>query len=281
MTERTNQTTMRHRGFYSLVQYCPDLSRLEVANVGVVLFCAEWNYLGVELTQNHTRISQMFGRGQRDLKRLRVVKAGLEERLTSSGDDLKSLDSLNELAALHVNTIRMTRFMPCRVSGTPQVDLKRMYEELVESPKESKTVSKAAALKQTLEDRFSAPEVSKRLHRGLKVRIPVLDREEEIPYGYQNGRLNLIAPVVFPKTPAALEDRAARYAVEGKSLYDNPDSQHGELQMLVVGAFDPGATESITIARRILDSHQVRLFPRSELSELTKEIRQHGHVVTP
>ncbi len=268
MTERTNQTTMRHRGFYSLVQYCPDLSRLEVANVGVVLFCAELNYLGVELTQNHSRISQMFGRGERDLKRLRVVKAGLEERLTGSGDDLKSLDSLNELAALHVNTIRMTRFMPCRVSGTPQVDLKRMYAELVESPKESTTVSKAEALKQVLEDRFAVPEVSKRLRRGLKVRIPVLDREEEIP-------------VVFPKTPAALEDRAARYAVEGKSLYDNPDAQLGELQMLVVGDFDPSSTDSIPVARRILDSHQVRLFPRSELSDLTREIRLHGHVVTP
>lgn len=281
MTEKNNQTAMRHRGFYSLVQYCPDLSRLEVANVGVVLFCAELNYLGVELTQNHTRISRMFGRGQRDLKRLRVVKAGLEERLTSSGNDLRSLDSLNELAALHVNTIRMTRFMPCKVSGTPQVDLKRMYEELVESPKESKSVSKPEALKKMLEDRFSVPEVSKRLRRGVKVRIPVLDREEEIPYGYQNGRLNLIAPVVFPKKPAALEDRAAKYAVEGKSLYDNPDTKLGELQMLVVGHFEPDAPDSIASAKRILDSHDVRLFQVSELSVLEKEIKKRGHVVTP
>ncbi|MBI1311303.1 DUF3037 domain-containing protein [bacterium] len=279
MTERTNQTTMRHRGFYSLVQYCPDLSRLEVANVGVVLFCAELNYLGVELTQNHTRISQMFGRGQRDLKRLRAVKAGLEERLTSAGEDLKSLDRLNNLAALHVNTIRMTRFMPCRVSGTPQVDLQRIFEELVELPKHRKPVSKFEALKKTLDDRFSAPEVSRRLRRDLKVRIPILDREEEIPYGYQNGRLNLIAPVVFPKKQAALEDRAAKYAVEGKFLYDNPDSQLGEMQMLVVGDFSPGSEDSVNVAERILESHQVRLFPRRKLSELTKEIRRHGHVV--
>ena len=46
--------------------------------------------------------------------------------------------------------------------------------------------------------------------------------------------MNLIAPVVFPKKTTALEVRAFKYDVEGKSLYDNPDSQLGELQMLVV-----------------------------------------------
>ena len=93
--------------------------------------------------------------------------------------------------------------------------------------------------------------------------------------------MNLIAPVVFPKKTTALEVRAFKYDVEGKSLYDNPDSQLGELQMLVVGEFDSDSADSIAIASRILDSHHVRLFPRSRLSELTKEIRQHGHVVTP
>jgi hypothetical protein len=263
------------------VQYCPDLSRLEVANIGVVVFCAELSYLDVRMSQNHTRISQMFGRGQRDLKRLKYVKAGLEEKLTSGRDDLASLEKLNHLAALHVNTIRMTRFMPCRVSASPQNDLGTMFEELVEPKHSDKPISKADALIKNLASRFEVPGVSNRIHRNLRVRIPVLDREEEIPYGYQNGRMNLIAPVVFPKTASALEDRAAKYAVEGKSLYDNPDGKLGELQMLVVGHFEPGAPDSIASAKRILDSHDVRLFQASELSALAKEIKTHGHIVTP
>lgn len=270
---------MQHRAFYSLVQYCPDLSRLEVANIGVVIFCAELNFLGSRMTQNHTRINQMFGRGQRDLKRLRAVKAGLQEKLSNSGTELMSLDHLNQLAALHVNTIRMSKFMPCRVSENPETDMRRMFEELVDVKASEKPVSRADALRNSLESRFSDPDLDKRLRRKFKVRIPVLDREEEIPYGYQNGRFNLIAPVVFPKGKSALEDRSAKYAVEGKSLYDNPSDEFGEMQLLVVGHFDGGPQDSIETAKRILESHSVRLFRRSELPKLEHEILTHGHVL--
>ena len=36
---------MPTRGYYSLIQFCPDTCRLEVANVGVVLYCPEVSFL--------------------------------------------------------------------------------------------------------------------------------------------------------------------------------------------------------------------------------------------
>jgi hypothetical protein len=279
MNQQNPRSLMQHRAFYSLVQYCPDLSRLEVANIGVVIFCAELNFLGSRMTQNHTRINQMFGRGQRDLKRLRAVKAGLQEKLSNSCAEQMSLEHLNQLAALHVNTIRMTKFMPCKVSQNPETDLQSMFEELVDVEVTEKTVSKADALRNSLETRFSDPDLDKRLRRKIKVRIPVLDREEEIPYGYQNGRFNLIAPVVFPKGKSALEDRSAKYAVEGKSIYENPDQDLGGMQLLIVGHFDEGSQDFIETAKRILESHRVRLFRRSELPKLADEILTHGHIL--
>jgi Protein of unknown function (DUF3037) len=281
MTKPARRIERPYRAFYSLVQYCPDLSRLEVANIGVVIFCAELNYIDVRMTQNHKRISQMFGKGQRDLKRLRTVKAGLQEKLTTGGNELMSLEKLNHLAALHVNTIRMTQFMPCRVSTDPKVDLQNMFAELVEFNSGPKPISKVDALARSLEECFAVPDISNRIYRKLKVRIPILNREEEIPYGFQNGRLNLIAPVVFPVGKSAFEDRAAKYAIEGRSLYDNPDPKRGALQMLVVGQFEDGATDSVETAKRILDSHQVRFVRKSELPQLADEIRTNGHVATP
>ena len=222
----------------------------------------------------------MFGRGQRDLQRLKTVKAGLQEKLKSGSKELMSLDGLNQLAALHVNAIRLTRFMPCRVSAKPGNDLDQLFEELVEAKAEPKPLSKVEELIQNLDRRFAAPEISNRIRRNLTVRIPVLDRDEEIPYGYQNGRLNLIAPVVFPTGRTALEAQAAKYAVEGKSLYETPDDKLGELQMLVVGQFAKGS-DGVETVRRILESHDVRLFRQSDLPLLTKEIKTHGHPVTP
>ncbi len=238
---QTQNPSTSHRAFYSLVQYCPDLARLEAANVGVIVFCAELAYLGVKLSKNHTRISQMFGRGNRDLKRLAAIESGLEEKLISGRSDLCSLEQLNQLAAMQVNTLRMTQFMPCRISDRPDEDLNQLYQELVEPKSLQDTTAPQETLIRTLEARFVAPEINACIRRKVKVRIPFLGREEEIPYAYQNGRLNLIAPVTFPKSQSGLEERAAKYALEGESVYESTDSLFGEMQMLVVGQFETTA----------------------------------------
>jgi len=33
------------KGYYSIIQYCPDPSRLEAVNIGVALFCPELRFL--------------------------------------------------------------------------------------------------------------------------------------------------------------------------------------------------------------------------------------------
>ncbi len=273
-------SSVSHRAFYSLVQYCPDLARLEAANVGVVIFCAEPSYLRVKLSKNHKRISQMFGRGNRDLKRLAAIESGLEEKLTSGRSDLCSLEQLNQLAAMQVNTLRMTQFMPCRISDRPDEDVNQLYQELVEPKSTQEVLARQETLTRTLEARFAAPEIDVRIRRKVKVRIPFLGREEEIPYACQNGRLNLIAPVTFPKSQSGLEERAAKYALEGESVYESSDPQFGQMQMLVVGHFETTTFDGIGTARRILEDHRVRLFAREELPVLIDEIRTHGHVIS-
>ncbi len=280
MNDTKSISTASGRAFYSIVQYCPDLARLEAANVGVVVFRAEPAYLGVKMSENQTRVVKMFGRGNRDLKRLRTFESGLQERLMSGRGDVMSLDRLNQLAAMQVNALRMTPFMPCRISEQPAEDLDRMFQELVEPIQSMDSSASRVPLKQMLEDRFSAPEIAIRIRRKVKVHIPYLGRDEEIPYAYQNGRLNLIAPVTFPKTQSALEERASKYALEGQSLFEVRDPQLGDMQMLVVGQFESGETDNIGTARRILEDHHVRLFPIEDLSSLLQEIRTLGHVVS-
>ena len=49
------------KGYYSLVQYCPDVARQEAANVGVVLFCPELAFLEARLASSNHRIRRFFG----------------------------------------------------------------------------------------------------------------------------------------------------------------------------------------------------------------------------
>ena len=44
------------KGYFCLVQYCPDLARREVANVGVLLFSPEHDFLEARLVTGNQRV---------------------------------------------------------------------------------------------------------------------------------------------------------------------------------------------------------------------------------
>ena len=53
MTTPMNQPT---KGYFCLVQYCPDLARQEVANVGVLLFSPDHDFLEARLVTGNQRV---------------------------------------------------------------------------------------------------------------------------------------------------------------------------------------------------------------------------------
>jgi hypothetical protein len=105
--------------------------------------------------------------------------------------------------------------------------------------------------------------------------VPVFERQIEVPYGFQNGRFNLIQLVGFQAAdPKQVQITACRYAVEGKSLYENPDPCLGELQPIVLGKFGSKQPTSRAGVERILKEHHVRLFAVTEVDRLVDEIRR-------
>lgn len=108
--------------YYSLIQYCPNLARLEVSNIGVVLYCPSNNFKAVRLSQDERKIkSKHF-----DL--FQTMADGLRHKL----QNLKSLDELNNYTSMLVNSFRMTPFMPCSAENNPQNELNKMFDDLVE-----------------------------------------------------------------------------------------------------------------------------------------------------
>jgi hypothetical protein len=69
-------------GYYFLIQYCPDHSRQEAANVGVVLFCPEPFYLKARTARGNGRIRRFFRPVDPDWDRINSVNRSIERRLT-------------------------------------------------------------------------------------------------------------------------------------------------------------------------------------------------------
>lgn len=264
------------KGYYSLIQYCPDLGRLEAANVGVLLFCPERQFLKALTSPNNRRIIHFFGSEGHDWARINAFKQGLEDRIAIEGPEIQTLEQLVQFIAQRGNLLQITPPRPMKVLD-PRKDLNELFRELIgEAPRRGST----KGLQRVIGERFSSAGLDRKIRRGIKVKVPVWQKEVEIPFGFQNGRFNLINPVRFEATDVDHSlATACKYAVEGKSLYDNPDSKFGELQLVIVGQFRQGDQESPAKVRHVFQDYGVKLYRTSELPKLIDEVRRTGKVI--
>lgn len=259
------------RGYYSLIQYCPDPSRLESANVGVLLFCPEREFLKARMSGDNSRVRRFFGSTAYDAERLNSFKRGVVDRLEVEGGNIRTLGDLQGFIGKRANAIQITAPRPIKVFD-PEKDLDDLCRELVGG---RSTAEKGSSLKTYLDRKFSNAGLTDRIRRDLIVHVPISGRDLEIPFGYQNGRFNLIRPVRFlSNDPNGAVSTASRYAVEGRSIYETPDPQLGDRSLIVVGDFGGRRTENLAVVQRILEPHHVEFYELERVDSLVDTIRK-------
>jgi hypothetical protein len=265
------------QGYYSIIQYCPDLGRLEAANVGVLLFCPETGFLKALMTGNNSRIIRFFGSEGHDWKRINVLKRGIAERLSKEKSDIKTIDDLRQFIALRANLMQITSPNSIRVVDAEQ-DLHELFEQIIG---ESSCKAHRTSLRKYVGQKLLAPDIREKVAQDVEVEVPILQKQIAFPYGYQNGRFNLINPVRFSaKDSDQSVATACKYAVEGRELYDHPHSRLGELQLVIVGQFRPNDSETPSRVRRVFEEYLVKLYKADELQTLVDEIRRTGKKLT-
>ena len=273
MIDKSANSRTPVRGHYSLIQFCPDAARLEVANIGVALFCAEQEYFGVKLSSEHRRITQMFGRGERDLIRLRTSKDALEERLLDSRRKIQNIEDLDRLASLQVNQIRMTKFMPCRVTRAPNEDLLRLFNELVGVRPTSPV--KDTKLFPTLESLFKRLEAEGRAVLDYSTKLPVFGQEFKVPFAYRNGMLNLVKPKSFSqKAPQHALDLAIRGDLINKHGIENDANP----RLVVVSKFRPDCDpDFISHVDKVFKEYRVKHVRQTEIDQFANLVEAEAH----
>lgn len=273
MIDKSPNTRPTLRGHYSLIQFCPDAARLEVANIGVALFCAEQEFFGVKLSSEHRRITQMFGRGDRDLVRLRTSKDALEDRLLDSKRSISNIEDLDKLASLQVNQIRMTSFMPCRVSLVPIEDLSRLFDELVGT--RPSPPSKDKKLFPTLESLFTRLESEGRAELNYSTKLPVFGQEFKVPFAYCNGVLNLVKPKSFSqKAPQHALDLAIRGDLINKHGVEDDTSS----RLVVVSKFRPDCDpDFISHVDEVFKEYRVKHVRQTEIDQFANLVEAEAH----
>jgi hypothetical protein len=129
------------KGFYSLVQYCPNRFRAEAVNVGLVLLCVEPHAVRVRMTDRFDRVRKLFAIEKSELKDVKFSMESLRSRIESSVEQFVSADYLLSFAAARANDIRMTEPRLTKLTDIDQ-DFDRLYTDLV--TRQSRTAASIA-----------------------------------------------------------------------------------------------------------------------------------------
>ncbi|MGL4462917.1 MAG: DUF3037 domain-containing protein [Planctomycetia bacterium] len=268
-------------GYYSLIQYCPDLARLEGANVGVLLFVPTLHYLKAVTSRNNRRVQQFFGRDVVDLERMRSYKKGVEHRVKLERPSIRTLEDLDSFIARRANAFRFTEPRPMKITSDDFKDvdavLHKLFKDLVgekQNKGEGETVEKSLARQ------FALSSVRERIAVDVRVHVPMFRKDVTMPFGYQNGRFNLIKPARFESSDYdGVLKTATYFAAEGRSLYESPSEELGDLQLVIVGKFPARDGERRQVVGEMFEKSGVRLFGIDESWKLTDEIDRTAKVL--
>jgi hypothetical protein len=152
----------------------------------------------------------------------------------------------------------------------PEKDLGDLFQQIMGRPA---TRKRKKAFKTYVRETFVKAGLERKIVPNVKVRVPVLEKEVEMPFGFRNGRFHLINPVRFGAVdPDQSINTACKYAVEGRLLYEHPSPDLGQMQLVVVGQFRGTDKESPEIVRKLFEESHVKLFSAHELPKLIHEI---------
>jgi hypothetical protein len=120
------------------------------------------------------------------------------------------------------------------------------------------------------------PSLTGRVRFNEQVVIPVLGRSLEVPYAYQNGKLNLVKPQSFAEEGKALAT-AGRLALQGDLLQKH--SEGAGRRLIVVPSFDK-PERSADVRRRVeqlFGEYHIRVVPPESVEEFVAEVEREAH----
>src|SRR5689334_17691453 len=106
-----NDNKIPKKGYYSILQYVPNIERSEGANIGIVLFCPEIDYLKAYTSVSNERVKRFFGPDKNihlDMDRLNVLKLAFEERIDAEASRIKTIDEFTRFIKSRANQLLLT-----------------------------------------------------------------------------------------------------------------------------------------------------------------------------
>lgn len=259
---------MRDTGFYSVVQFCPDLVRGEVVNVGVVVGSPS---LGIyaRMAERNEYVKHMFGADAYDDTRLSFAKAGLVERLKEVEP---TIDALAGFISQESGQLILTPPRPMIVKNLVD-DCVGLFIRLLSDPEVRRREGRARRpdLNRVVRElqRKNVP-----IQRRPEVSVPIIDEPLKADFSFKNGVRNLVKSVGISAREDAALDEASQLGSKGLLIAKHPGPE-GETKLVIVADIED--QQLLGRVANLLDDHQVRLVDAQQLDAFALEIERDAH----
>lgn len=265
------------RGYYSLIQFCPDASRAESVNVGVVMFCPELEYLAARTSKGNKRAAKLVGRGNVQNAALNAAKEAIMRRLEVDRDSFQNLEDLEKFVRTRGNWLKLTDPRPMKVFN-PEADLDNLFKELVGGTSRSESKAEKKVLFPTIQSAFEKLQSEGRAQLNPSVTIPVLEESLEVPYAYQNGILNLIKPQSFAGQASRSIDSAMKLAVKGDLVNRHSRESGPPAKLIIVSSFGDSPNPQIEQkVSALFNDYKVDNIPENRIAEFLVKVEKEAH----
>lgn len=267
------------KGYYSLIQFCPDRGRLETVNVGLVLLCPEHNFLKVRLSSSNTRLKKLVGGRGFDSEAVNAAKQAMFNRLTLMREKITSAEDLERFAATRANDLLLTNPRPTAVAD-PEADMLRLYDDLVGEPLEQEETSVMVhhqlvdELRRTIIDR---PSLAGKIQVNCEVAVPDIGRSFKANFAYNNGSRNLVRSEIFSKREGHAINQAERLGVESFFVQSANAPDGRRQKVIIIPDSETPNSPAVRKVEKIFEQLGVRVVPRHQLAELALEIEREAH----
>jgi hypothetical protein len=270
------------KGYYSLIQFCPDASRLETVNVGVILLCPERGFLDARTCRAKKRVQQVFGK-KVDLKALDLAERAMESRVRGAREDVRSREDLAEFARLQANALMITAPRPMRVVD-PEADLEALYKELVGGEPQKRERRSEPEVKTRIDEIFQRPSLKDRIVVKPQVTVPITDRRFPVPYAYQNGAFNLVRPEVFVADENNALGKAEKLMAEAAMIQRHTERTDNPQRVIVIPeVLDADPVRDTTGLEAKIEAmfreFAIRVVKPEELDAFAQEVEREAHAV--
>lgn len=258
----------RQQGYYSLVQYCPDPARAEVANLGVLLFSPGHDYIEVRLSKSVQHVKSVFKGRDLDTDQIRQATRALSNRVAHEKISFTTIDDLKHFISLRFNTVLLTAPRSIAVEE-PHRQLESLFQELVGPEPQRRNMPRPYP---ELEVFFRQPEIAPHVEFDKEIVIPKYNRPVKMPYIFTNGRAYHVMPHRFTSASEAF-----RIMGEGR-LLARFGADSGQEQVFNVLPEVESTEEHPQLREEVLDlldglqEERVRVIGRSGVEEFLKAL---------